>query len=100
MGGVQDAVIAEEPCCEVETVQAPMPHPVVLLPAGIAAGEDEVHVRVGLGAMHPWTSTAVATIVSDVPLLVTKLVCLGFCDPFSLTESAMHCTGQVSARYG
>ena len=91
--------MAAPPCCVVATEQVvPAAHPVVPLPAEIAAGEDEVHVKGGLGTMQPCTSTAVATTVSDVPLGAKKLVCPGFCEPFWLTERAMHCTGQVSAR--
>ena len=37
-------------------------------PAVSAAGAEEVHVSGGFGTMQPWTSTAVAVIVSEVPL--------------------------------
>ena len=72
-------------------------HPVVALPAVIAAGEEDVHVSGGLGTMQPWTSTAVAVMVSDVPLFVMKLVVPIFCEPLVPSCSAMHCTGQVAA---
>jgi len=84
VGGVQDAVIAAEPAWEVVTVQVvPAAHPVVEPPADSAAGSEETQVRGGLGTMQPCTSTAVAVMVSDVPLLTTKLVALLLCEPFT-----------------
>ena len=76
---------------------APAPHPAAALPAVIAAGDEDVHVSGGLGTMQPWTSTAVAVMVSDVPLLVTKLVWPMFCVPLLPSCREMHCTGQVAA---
>ena len=67
--------------------------PVVPLPVVSAAGAEDVQVRDGLGTIQPWTSTAVALIVSDVPLLAMKPVW----PTLEPTSSAMHCTGQVSA---
>jgi hypothetical protein len=66
------------------------------LPGEMAAGEEDVQVRGGLGTMHPCTSTAVAVIVSEVPLFAKKFVW----PMFSLLAPScrlMHCTGQVSA---
>ncbi len=97
VGGVQDAVIVAEPAWGVLTVQVvPAPHPVAPLPALSAAGSEETQVRGGLGTMQPCTSTAVAVMISEVPLFTTKLVALLLCEPFTPSSRAMHCTGQVS----
>src|ERR1700733_4500925 len=113
VGGVHEAVMAAAPAWAVPIVQLVAPEqpgvavpvvvvpvvgvpvvvPVVPLPSVSAAGAEDVHVRDGLGTMQPWTSTAVALIVSDVPLFATKPVW----PIFEPTSSAMHCTGQVSA---
>ncbi len=77
-------------------VVVPAAHAVEPLPAASAAGSEETQVSGGLGTMQPCTSTAVAVIVSVVPLLTTKLVWLLCCEPFTPSSSAMHCTGQVS----
>lgn len=100
VGGEQEAVIAAAPACAVEMVQAvPAAHPVVP-PAEIAAGEDDTQVSGGLGTMQPCTSTAMAVMLSVLPLVVTKLVSLLTCSPFRLSSIAMHCTGQVSKKNG
>jgi hypothetical protein len=75
----------------------PAVHPAVTLPAVAAAGAVDVQVNGGFGTTHPWTSTAVAVMVSDVPLFATKLVVPIFCEPFVPSCSEMHWTGQVSA---
>src|SRR5271155_1057175 len=94
-GGVQEAVIAAPPAWAVVMVQvAPVAHAAVAAPAESAAGAEDVQVSGGLGTAQPWTSTAVAVIVSDVLLFVIKLVWPESCGP---TASVMHCTGQVSA---
>ena len=79
---------------------APAAHPVavaaaevvlaVVPPAEMAAGDEDVQVSGGLGTMQPWTSTAVAVMVSVVPLLVTKLVWPMFCVPLLPSCSEMH----------
>ena len=72
LGGVQEAVTDPAPGIGVVTEQ--------VVPdeqdegADTAAGSDELHVSEGLGAMQPWTSTAVAARDSVVPLVVAKLV--------------------------
>src|ERR1700727_1930090 len=114
VGGVHEAVMAAAPAWVVPIVQLVAPEqpavvvpvvgvpvvgvpvvgvPVVPLPAVSAAGAEDVHVRDGLGTIQPWTSTAVALMVSDVPLFAIKPVW----PMFEPTSSAMHCTGQVSA---
>src|ERR1035437_3541274 len=109
VGGVHEAVMAAAPGCAVPIVQLAAPVqpgvavpgvavpvvvlPVVPLPAVSAAGAEDVQVRDGLGTIQPWTSTAVALIVSDVPLFAMKPV-WPMLEP---TSSVMHCTGQVSA---
>src|SRR5580693_7270814 len=94
VGGVHEAVMAAAPGWVVPIVQFVAPEqPVVALPAESAAGAEDVHVRDGLGTIQPWTSTAVALIVSDVPLFTMKPV-WPMLEP---TSSVMHCTGQVSA---
>ena len=94
VGGVHDAVMAAPPGWGVAIAQLPpAAHPVVALPAVRAAGAEDVQVSGTLGTMQPWTSTAVAVMVSEAPLLVRKLV-------WPMLEpscSVMHCTGQVSA---
>src|SRR5271156_3942925 len=96
VGGVQDAVIAAVPGWGVVTVQgAPAAHPVAGLPGTNAAGAGESQVNGALGTTQPCTSTAVATMVSEVPLSTTKLVG-PFCEPFTVNCMSMHCTGQVS----
>jgi|SRR5580700_7216293 hypothetical protein len=109
VGGVQDAVMADAPGWGVDTEQVvplpqfvvplPLPEPEVALPVEITAGCEEIQVSGGLGTMQPWTSTAVAAIVSDVPLLAIKLVWSVYW-PFTLSSSAMHCTGQASKLKG
>ena len=47
---------------------------VAAAPAEIAAGAEDVQVRGGSGTMHPCTSTAVAVMVSEVPLFAKKFV--------------------------
>src|ERR1700739_4666426 len=95
VGGVQDAVMVAAPGCEVVAAQVvPAAHPAVAVPATSAAGAEETHVSGGLGTMQPCTSTAVAVMVSDVPLFTTKFE--EVCVPFTPSPRAMHCTGQVS----
>src|ERR1700677_1576914 len=101
VGGVQDAVVAAAPGCVVPRVQVvPAGHPAEAEPAEMAAGSEDVQVKGGFGTAHPWMSTAVAVMVSDVPLFVMKLVVPIFCEPLLPSSSAMHCTGQVAATYG
>src|SRR5580658_625049 len=96
-GGVQDALMAAAPGWGVMTVQgAPGGHPEVAEPAASAAGDEEIQVSGALGTIQPCTSTAVAVMVSDVPLLTTKLVSVLLCEPVAPSSSAMHCTGQAS----
>ncbi len=97
VGGVQDAVTTAAPgCFRVRLQVVPALQPVELLPAATEAGWEEVQVKGGLGTMQPWTSTAVAVIVSVPPFaLATKLV-WPVNSPLALTFRLMHCTGQVS----
>src|ERR1700736_4894055 len=96
VGGGHEAVRAATPGWDVVTPQVvPAGHPVLVLPATSAAGSEETQVRGGLGTMQPCTSTAVAIMVSAVPLSTAKLV--WFVNwPFMVSCSATHCTGQVS----
>ena len=97
VGGVHEAVMTAAPGWGVPIVQLVAPEqPVATLPAVSAAGAEDVHVRDGVGTIQPWTSTAVALMVSDVPLFAIKPVW----PMFEPTSSAMHCTGQVSALKG
>ena len=76
--------MAAAPGCAVVTAQ-------VLLSAAqaavIAAGAEDTQVSGALGTMQPCTSTAVAVIVSEVPLVTEKLVSPEPCVP---TSNAMH----------
>ena len=101
VGGVQDAVIAAAPGWVVPRVQVvPAGHPAEAVPAEMAAGAVDVQVKGGFGTAQPWMSTAVAVMVSAVPLLVMKLVAPILGNPFVLSSRSMHCTGQVAATYG
>src|ERR1700684_2477772 len=116
VGGLHEAVMAAVPGCAVPIAQLAAPeHPLAAVgvvvvvvgvvvpglaaaaPAVTAAGAEEVQVSGGLGTMQPWTSTAVAVMVSEVPLVAMKLVWPMFCEPFEPSCRLMHCTGQVSA---
>jgi hypothetical protein len=94
VGGVQDAEMVATPGWGDDTAQV-VPLQAVLVPGASAAGSDEIHVSGGFGTMQPCTSTAVASSVSEVPLLTTKFVSLEYW-PFTLSCIAMHRTGQVS----